>query len=60
MNHKGVEYIIAGSTTPGFWNWRFSIGDKVVTGKTETNLAGLAAHRVRAKIDRALTEAEQE
>jgi hypothetical protein len=33
MNHRGIEYSITQSTTPGVWNWRFSIGDKVVTGK---------------------------
>ena len=56
MDHKGVEYSIARSAVPGFWNWRFSIGDRIITGKTKTKLAGMAAHRVRVKIDLALTE----
>jgi hypothetical protein len=54
MNYKGVGYGIARSTTPGVWNWRFQIGDKVVTGKTETKLAVLAARRVEVRIDREL------
>jgi hypothetical protein len=36
------------------WQWRFQIGEAVSTGKTETNLKGLAAHRVQQRIDREL------
>ena len=53
MNHRGVEYSIA-RAEPGFWRWRFQIGETVKTGRTQTNLAGMAAHRVRKQIDREL------
>jgi hypothetical protein len=53
MNHKGVEYSIARAET-GFWQWRFQIGETVRTGRTQTNLAGMAANRVRQQIDREL------
>ena len=53
MNHRDVEYSIA-RAEPGFWNWRFQIDDTVTTGRAETNLAGMAAHRVRQRIDREL------
>jgi hypothetical protein len=31
MNHKGVEYTVVRSE-PGFWDWRFRIGEQVKTG----------------------------
>jgi len=52
--HKGVEYSVAVTADPGIWQWRFRIGDRVKTGKTETRLAALAARRVQLKIDAAL------
>ena len=27
MNHKGVEYTLTRSETPGVWKWQFRIGD---------------------------------
>jgi hypothetical protein len=53
MNRKGVEFTIQ-LIEPGLWQWRFQIGEAVTTGKTETNLIGLAAHRVEQRIDREL------
>ena len=53
MNRKGVEFTLL-LIEPGFWRWRFQIGETVTTGKTQTNLAGVAAHRVRQRINRAL------
>jgi hypothetical protein len=54
MNHKGVEYMVAPSSTPGVWKWRFRIGDSVKTGKTETRLAEMAARRTEQRIDQEL------
>ena len=54
-----MEYAIVPSETPGFWHWRFWIGDAVKSGTTETNLEMLAIRRVQVRIDRALKEAEQ-
>ena len=54
MNHKGVEYTLIRSETPGFWNWHFRIGDLVRSGKTEASLALLAVRRVELRIDREL------
>jgi hypothetical protein len=51
MKHKGIEYMVMPSTTPGIWKWEFRIGDLVKTGKTETRVAQLAARRAELKID---------
>jgi hypothetical protein len=37
---------------PGLWRWRFQIGETATTGTTKTNLRGMAAHRVKSRIDR--------
>ena len=57
MNHKGVEYTLTKSETPGFWKWQFRIGDLVKSGKTEARLVLLAMRRVQLKIDRELKRA---
>jgi len=56
MNHKGVEYTLTRSETPGFWQWQFRIGDIVRSGKTEAELALLAMRRVELRIDRELKQ----
>ena len=58
MIYKGVEYTIMPTAEPDIWEWRFQIGDKVKTGKTQTRLAALAARRVKSKIDAALRSAK--
>ena len=57
VNHKGVEYTLIRSETPGFWKWQFRIGDLVRSGKTEASLALLAMRRVELRIDRELKHA---
>jgi hypothetical protein len=54
MNHRGVEYVIAATATPGIWKWQFRIGDLIKTGKTETRINVLAVRRVQLRIDREL------
>jgi hypothetical protein len=49
MNHKGVEYTVVRSE-PGFWHWRFRIGEQVKTGRTETNMELLAMRRAQLLI----------
>jgi hypothetical protein len=56
MNHKGVEYTLTRSETPGVWKWRFRIGDLVRSGRTEARLLLLAMRRVQLKIDRELKQ----
>jgi hypothetical protein len=53
MNRKGVEFTLV-QAEPGLWKWQFQIGDTVTTGKTQSNLRGMAAHRVQQRIDREL------
>jgi hypothetical protein len=53
MIYKGVEFTVSASKT-GAWNWQFQIGDRLVTGKTETRLYLLAVKRVQMRIDREL------
>ena len=60
MNHKGVEYTLTRSETPGFWRWQFRIGDMVRSGKTEAELALLAMRRVELRIDRELKHAARQ
>ena len=58
MVHKGVEYIVAPTATPGIWRWQFQIGEQVKTGRTETRINLLAARRVQLRIDRELKKVE--
>lgn len=60
MNHKGVEYTLTRSETPGVWKWQFRIGDTVRSGRTEARLFLLAMRRVQLKIDRELKLAGRE
>lgn len=53
MNRKGVEFSLI-QVEPGLWKWQFQIGDTVKSGKTHSNLRGLAARRVQIRIDREL------
>ena len=53
MIRKGIEFTVV-EAEPGFWKWSFRIGETVKTGKTETNLMGMAAHRAQQRIDREL------
>ena len=54
MTHRGVDYTVALTTTPGIWKWQFQIGEQVKTGKTETRINLLAIRRVQLRIDREL------
>ena len=56
MNHKGVEYTLTRSETPGVWQWQVRIGDLVRSGRTEAKLVLLAMRRVQLKIDRELKQ----
>jgi len=56
--YRGIEYSVVATAEPDIWEWRFQIGDKVKTGRTETRLAALAARRVQSKIDAALRAAK--
>jgi hypothetical protein len=53
MNRKGVEFTLV-QVQPGLWKWQFQIGEDVTSGKTRSNLMGIAAHRVQQRIDREL------
>jgi hypothetical protein len=54
MNHKGIEYTVAATSTPDIWKWQFQIGDELKSGKTETRINLLAIRRVQLRIDREL------
>jgi len=57
MVHKGVEYMVATTATPGILKWQFRIGDQLKTGRTETRISYLAVRRVQLRIDRELRKA---
>jgi hypothetical protein len=59
MNHRGVEYMVVTTATPGIWKWQFRIGEQVKTGKTETRISLLAIRRVQLRIDREFKRAER-
>ena len=54
MIHKGIEYSVAATVEPDFWQWQFQIGESIRTGRTKTRLGALAARRVQMKIDAVL------
>lgn len=54
MNHRGVEFTVAKTATPGIWQWQVRIGEETRTGKTETKIDLLAIRRVQLRIDREL------
>jgi hypothetical protein len=56
MIHKGIEYTLVMTSTPGIWKWQFQIGDELKTGKTETRIQFLAIRRVQQRINRELKE----
>ena len=55
MNRRGVEFTLT-QVEPGLWKWQFQIGETVTTGRTHSNLMGMAAHRVQQRIDRELNK----
>ena len=57
MDHRGVEFTVAKTATPGIWQWQFRIGEQVRSGKTETKIDLLAIRRVQLRIDRELKAA---
>jgi hypothetical protein len=50
VKRKGIEFTVL-LIEPGLWRWHFQIGETATTGKTKTNLMGLAARRVESRID---------
>lgn len=58
MIYRGIEYTVMATAEPDVWEWRFQIGDKFKTGRTQTRLAALAARRVQSKIDAELRAAK--
>ncbi|UGY15861.1 hypothetical protein [Bradyrhizobium septentrionale] len=55
MIHRGVEFSVT-QLVAGVWRWRFQIGDRIFTGKTEAKLDLLAIRRVQLRIDRELNK----
>ena len=54
MIYKGIEFTVVATAEPDIWEWRYQIGDKIKTGRTQTRLSALAVRRVQSKIDAAL------
>jgi hypothetical protein len=59
MIHKGIEFSLT-QVMAGVWKWRFQIGNRVFTGKTEAKLDLLAIRRVQLRIDRELKQLGRE
>jgi hypothetical protein len=60
MLHKGIEYTVKPAATPGYWQWKFRIGDMVKVGETETRLELIARRRAQLRIDEELRKARTE
>ena len=58
MIHRGVEFSVT-QLMVGVWRWRFQIGNRVFSGKTEAKLDLLAIRRVQLRIDRELNNIER-
>lgn len=56
MIHRGIEFSVVATGVPGIWRWRFWIGGKPKSGRTETKLELMAVRRVKLRIDRELNE----
>lgn len=56
MEHRGVEYTVVATATPGIWRWQFQIGNTVSNGQTETRLELLARRRVQLRINQVLKQ----
>jgi hypothetical protein len=56
MNHKGVEYTLMRSETPGFWKWQFRVREPGQVGK-DRGTACLVGHAPRSVTDRSRAEA---
>lgn len=55
VRYRGIEFgVERAAEREDVWIWRFTIGDRVRTGKTTTKLELLAIRRVRSMIDREL------
>jgi hypothetical protein len=50
VNHRGVEFSLTQEEL-GLWKWQFQIDETITTGKTRSNLIGLASRRVQQRID---------
>ena len=50
---KGVDFTLM-RVARGLWKWQFQIANTVTTGKTHSNLKGMAAHRAQQRIGREL------
>ncbi|KJC62481.1 hypothetical protein UP10_04010 [Bradyrhizobium sp. LTSPM299] len=59
MIHKGIEFSVT-QVAVGVWKWRFQIGERDFTGKTEAKLNLLAIRRVQLRIDRELKKIQQD
>ncbi|MBR0801331.1 hypothetical protein JQ615_38890 [Bradyrhizobium jicamae] len=59
MIHRGVEFSVT-QVAIGIWAWRFQIGDRAFTGRTEAKLNLLAIRRVELRIDRELKKIQQQ
>ena len=60
MNYRGVEFTVVATPEPNVWCWQFRVGDKMMTGKTEARLFGLASRRAQLKINEALRQDDLE
>jgi hypothetical protein len=53
MIRRGVEFSLV-QVEPGLWEWEFQIDKTVTSGKTKSNLMGMAARRAQQQIDQEL------
>jgi len=58
MIRRGVEFTLV-QVEPELWKWEFQIDKTVTTGKTKSNLMGMAARRAQQRIDQELKKTRE-
>jgi hypothetical protein len=53
MIRRGITFTLL-QVEPGLWKWEFQIDKTVTTGKTKSNLMGMAARTAQQRIDEEL------
>jgi len=53
MIRRGIKFTLH-EIKPGLWKWEFQIDNTVTTGKTKSDLMGMAARKAQHRIDQEL------
>jgi hypothetical protein len=57
--HRGIHYTLKPNAAPGYWRYRYAIGDRVRSGRVQGRLPLLAIRHVQMRIDHDLRPGRQ-